>query len=37
MPAEKYTAIYKDLKKKIEEGVYAPQSTLPSENVLTTR
>ena len=33
MPAEKYTAIYNDLKQKIE----APQSVLPSENILTTR
>lgn len=37
MPAEKYTAIYNDLKQKIEEGLYAPQSVLPSENILTTR
>jgi GntR family trehalose operon transcriptional repressor len=37
MPAQKYTAIYEDLKKKIEEGLYAPQSVLPSENILTTR
>ena len=37
MPAQKYTAIYEDLKKKIEEGLYAPQSILPSENILTTR
>ena len=36
MPAEKYTAIYNDLKQKIE-GLYAPQSVLPSENILTTR
>ena len=34
MPAEKYTAIYNDLKEKIEEGLYAPQSILPSENIL---
>ncbi len=37
MPAQKYTAIYEDLKEKIEEGLYAPQSILPSENILTTR
>ena len=37
MPAEKYTAIYNDLKEKIEGGLYAPQSILPSENILTTR
>lgn len=37
MPAQKYTAIYEDLKQKIEEGLYAPQSVLPSENILTTR
>ena len=37
MPAEKYTAIYNDLKEKIEEGIYAPQSILPSENIMTTR
>ena len=37
MPAQKYTAIYKDLKEKIEEGLYAPQSILPSENILTAR
>ena len=37
MPAEKYTAIYNDLKEKIEEGLYAPQSILPSENILTAR
>ena len=37
MPAEKYTAIYNDLKEKIEEGLYAPQSVLPSENILTAR
>ena len=37
MPAEKYTAIYNDLKQTIEEGLYAPQSVLPSENILTTR
>ena len=37
MPAEKYTAIYNDLKQKIEEGLYASQSVLPSENILTTR
>lgn len=32
MPAQKYEAIYNDLKEKIEEGIYAPQSILPSEN-----
>ena len=37
MPAEKYTDIYNDLKEKIEEGLYAPQSVLPTENVLTVR
>ena len=37
MPAEKYTAIYEDLKEKIEEGIYAPQSILPSENIMTMR
>ncbi|MCR5295752.1 MAG: winged helix-turn-helix domain-containing protein [Lachnospiraceae bacterium] len=37
MPAEKYTAIYSDLKQKIEEGLYAPQSVLPTENILTMR
>ncbi len=37
MPAQKYEAIYNDLKEKIEEGIYAPQSILPSENNLTAR
>ena len=37
MPAQKYSAIYNDLKEKIEEGTYAPQSILPSENILTSR
>ena len=37
MPAEKYTGIYNDLKAKIEEGIYAPQTVLPSESVLTVR
>ena len=32
MPGQKYEAIYNDLKEKIEEGIYAPQSILPSEN-----
>ena len=37
MPAEKYTAIFNDLKEKIEEGLYAPQSVLPTESILTSR
>lgn len=31
LPAKKYTAIYEDLKKKIEDGIYPPQSCLPTE------
>ena len=31
MPAKKYSTIYEDLKRKIEKGVYKPQSCLPTE------
>lgn len=31
MPAKKYSAIYEDLKKKIEDGTYPPQTCLPTE------
>lgn len=31
MPAQKYKAIFTDLKKKIEEGTYPPQTALPTE------
>lgn len=31
MPAQKYKAIFADLRKKIEEGIYPPQTALPTE------
>lgn len=31
MPAQKYTHIYEDLKKKVESGQYMPQTCLPTE------
>lgn len=31
MPAQKYFYIYEDLKKKVEDGVYMPQTCLPTE------
>ena len=34
MPAKKYSIIYEDLKRKIEAGVYKPQSCLPTEYAL---
>lgn len=34
MAAQKYTQIYYDLKKKIEDGIYAEQNYLPSEYTL---
>lgn len=34
MPAKKYDAIFEDLKKKIEQGIYRPQTNLPSEHAL---
>lgn len=34
MPARKYSSIYEDLKNKIENGIYPPQSCLPTEYAL---
>ena len=34
MPAKKYSFIYEDLKRKIEKGIYKPQSCLPTEYTL---
>lgn len=34
MPAKKYSLIYDDLKKKIEQGTYGPQTCLPTEFAL---
>ncbi len=34
MPAKKYSFIYDDLKRKIEKGIYKPQSCLPTEYTL---
>lgn len=34
VPAKKYSTIYEDLKRKIEKGVYKPQSCLPTEFAL---
>ena len=34
VPAKKYSLIYDDLKKKIERGIYKPQSCLPTEYTL---
>lgn len=34
MPAKKYSLIYEDLKKKIEQGIYRPQTCLPTEFAL---
>ena len=35
MPAQKYEEIYKDLKTKIEDGIYQPQELLPGEYALS--
>lgn len=35
MPALKFDSIYRDLKEKIENGTYQPNTMLPSENTLT--
>ena len=37
MPAKKYSTIYKDLKRKIEKGVYKPQSCLPTEYAMVEK
>lgn len=35
MPKAKFADIYQDLKQKVEQGMYAYQSLIPSENVLS--
>ena len=37
MPAKKYSTIYKDLKRKIEKGVFKPQSCLPTEYAMVEK
>ena len=37
MPAKKYSTIYEDLKRKIEKGVYKPQSCLPTEYAMVEK
>ncbi len=37
MSEAKYTGVYKDLKRRIEEGEYAPQTLLPTEFELSDR
>ena len=37
MPAQKYYLIYQDLKQEIEEGVYPPESCIPTEFTLVER
>ena len=37
MPAKKYSLIYEDLKRKIEKGIYKPQSCLPTEYTMVEK
>ena len=37
MPAQKYHAIYQDLKRGIEEGLYLPETCIPTEYALVER